>query len=233
VASCAALVAFVIDGFMDQVCNTSAKYANMYATLMFRSYMTPDWTWNMLHEPFEQHGDTFLVVAPGRNSLYVADAEAISQITSRRNDFPKPLEMYGAVDIYGKNVVSTEGSVWRHHRKIVSAPFTEKNNLLVWRESLHQAQAMLQGWMASGDGTNALVKNVSEDTMRLSLHVISRAGFGVRLSWPHESKQEKTSKGHTMSYKDALGTLLEHLPWVMLVKKSILGKHCDVCLNNV
>jgi len=195
--------------------------------------MTPDWTWNMLHEPFAKHGDTFLVVAPGRNSLYVADAQAISQITSRRNDFPKPLEMYGAVDIYGKNVVSTEGSVWRHHRKIVSAPFTEKNNLLVWRESLHQAQAMLQGWMASGDGKNALVKNVSEDTMRLSLHVISRAGFGVRLSWPHESEQEKTSKGHTMSYKDALGTLLEHLPWVMLVKKSILGEHCDLCLTNV
>jgi len=186
--------------------------------------MAPDWTWYMLHEPFSKLGDTFLVVAPSRNSLYVADAEAISQITSRRNDFPKPTELYKAVDIYGKNVVSTEGSVWRHHRKITSAPFTEKNNLLVWKESLHQAQSMVQGWMGSGDGVSALVQHVAEDTMRFSLHVISRAGFGVRLSWPHEPEQSKPGKGHTMSYKDALGTLLENLPWVMLVPKHILGK---------
>lgn len=188
------------------------------------SFMAPDWTWYMLHEPFSKLGDTFLVVAPSRNSLYVADAEAISQITSRRNDFPKPTELYKAVDIYGKNVVSTEGSVWRHHRKITSAPFTEKNNLLVWKESLHQAQSMVQGWMGSGDGVSALVQHVAEDTMRFSLHVISRAGFGVRLSWPHEPEQSKPGKGHTMSYKDALGTLLENLPWVMLVPKHILGK---------
>lgn len=187
--------------------------------------MTPDWTWFMLHAPFDKIGDTFLVVAPGRNSLYVADAEAISQITSRRNDFPKPIELYGAVDVFGKNVVSTEGSVWRHHRKITSTPFTEKNNLLVWRESLHQAQAMLEGWMgSSADRSSALVKHIAEDTMRLSLHVISCAGFGVRLLWPHEPEQSKPSAGHTMSYTDALSTLLENLVWVMLVKKSILGK---------
>lgn len=197
--------------------------------------MTPDWTWTQLHGPFEKIGDTFLVVAPGRNSLYVADADAINQITGRRNDFPKPIEMYGAVDVYGKNVVSTEGSIWRHHRKITSTPFTEKNNLLVWRESLHQAQSMLQGWMGKAGNGSALVEHIAEDTMRLSLHVISCAGFGVRLSWPHEPEQDKPGEGHKLSYKDALGTLLDNLLWVMLVPRYILGESfgipSGVCLT--
>lgn len=201
--------------------------------------MTPDWTWHLLHEPFAKHGDSFLVVAPSRNTLYVAGAEAISQITSRRNDFPKPIEMYAAVDVYGKNVVSTEGSVWRHHRRITSTPFTEKSNLLVWRESLHQAQSMLKGWVGPNDSASALVEHIAEDTMRLSLHVISRAGFGVRLFWPHESAQNSSTdddedawnpptEGHSMTYTDALSTLLDHLPWVMLVNKRVLGKRSRI-----
>jgi hypothetical protein len=60
------------------------------------------------HEPFKKMGmDVFIVASPTRNTVYVADAEAVNQITSRRNDFPKPLEMYGSLDIYGKNLVST------------------------------------------------------------------------------------------------------------------------------
>lgn len=66
--------------------------------------------------------------------LHVADAEAIAQITTRRNDFPKPIGMYSSIDLFGKNVVSTEGAFWRHHRKITSPPFTEKNNHLVSKQ---------------------------------------------------------------------------------------------------
>ena len=39
--------------------------------------------------------------------MWVCDAEAVNQITTRRNDFPKPTEFYGSVDLFGKNVVST------------------------------------------------------------------------------------------------------------------------------
>jgi len=33
-----------------------------------------------------------------------------------------------AVNIYGNNVVTTEGDEWKRHRKIVGPPFNEKNN---------------------------------------------------------------------------------------------------------
>ena len=186
-------------------------------------FLTPDFVWDKLHDTFRELGtDVFLLVAPGHNHLYVADADAISQITTRRNDFPKPIEMYGSVDIFGKNVVSTEGSIWRHHRKITSPPFTEKNNHLVWQESLHQAQSMMDGWVSRDAVASGPIKDVASQAMRLSLHVISRAGFGVRLMWPHEEADQKVPEGHTLTYKDALSTLLENIIVVMLTPSWLL-----------
>ncbi|TKA83262.1 hypothetical protein B0A55_00784 [Friedmanniomyces simplex] len=188
-------------------------------------YLVPEFLWNKLYGPFRKIGsDVFLIVSPGHNTLYVADPEAISQITTRRNDFPKPIWMYGSVDIYGKSVVSTEGAMWRHHRKITSPPFTEKNNHLVWQESLHQAQSMVTSMVSPDAQTSSPVWDVAAQAMRLSLHVISKAGFGVRLPWPHEQAETEVPQGHTLSYKDALSILLENIIVVMLTPSWLLGR---------
>ena len=185
-----------------------------------------------------------MTVAPGGIVVWVADASAINQIATRRNDFPKPIKMYGSIDLFGKNVVTTEGQVWRRHRKITSPPFTEKNNHMVWAESIHQAQAMLKSWLGdSRDGTKTATK-VADDTMRLSLHVISRAGFGVRLLWPgiedgaSPELADEDAKvpdgvatscvgvgtGHTLSYTDALGSLLHNIVVVLLMPRFLLSR---------
>ncbi|MCJ1243607.1 hypothetical protein MMC30_000804 [Trapelia coarctata] len=203
--------------------------------------MDTQWTWQLQYGFYKDLGsDTFLTISPKRNVLWTADADVISQMTTRRVDFPKPIDMYGSIDIFGKNVVTTEGQVWRQHRKITSPPFTEKNNHMVWDESILQAQAMLKGWVGpSGEG-NRTVSSVAADAMRLSLYVISLAGFGVRLTWPgadedsnvkadttEKSRQagvtgEGMTEGHTMTYTDALQTLLHHLIVVILVPKFLM-----------
>lgn len=205
----------------------AARPAIALTDVLMLRFLDPEWTWDEKYKPFKRIGsDVFLTVAPGRCTLFVADAEAHSQITTRRNDFPKPIEIYGSVDLFGKNVVSTEGSVWRHHRKITSPPFTERNNHLVWLESLHQGQSMLAGWVGKEGGKTMTVGDVSAATMRLSLHVISRAGFGVRLKWPHEELEEggkvPLPPGHSLTYKDALSSLLENIISVMLLPRWFL-----------
>ena len=201
--------------------------------------LTLEWAWTRRYEPFTWLGtDTFMTVSPERNVLYTADADVVNQITNRRNDFPKPLEVYGSLRIYGENVVTVEGHQWRHHRKIVSPPFTERNNHLVWSETLDQCQAMIDAWLRSDKEGSKSIKTVAEDAMRLSLHVISRAGFGVPLQWPgsEDPQPDKTPKkegvdrpsssgltgNHTLSYTDALGSLLHNVllmfvlpPWLL------------------
>ena len=192
-----------------------------------------DYAWNSRYSLYSKLGDTFITVAPGGNILTTADASVISQITTRRNDFPKPVKIYGSLNIYGKNVVTTEGQEWRHHRKITSPPFAEKNNHLVWSETLHQAQAMTKSWMGGSNDKSQTVNSIAEDTMKLSLNIISRAGFGVRSSWigaaderqegeKGETAQKTFDNGHTMSYDNALSSLLDNIIFILLLPRNLL-----------
>ena len=161
--------------------------------------------------------------------LWTADAPAITEIVARRNDFPKPVYIYKLIDIFGKNVISSEGQIWRQHRKITSPPFTEKNNHMVWSESLHQTEAMLKSWTGPPGTPPRTIATLAADTMRLSLHVISRAGFGVRLPWPGVENEQAVevpgmTEGHTMTYVEALTELVEHLFWIILMPHWLLRK---------
>lgn len=208
-------------------------------------YSEPEWTWTHLYAPFKKMGtDTFLTTSPGGCLLWTVDANVISQITNRRNDFPKPIHIYSSVDIYGKNVVSTEGNHWRHHRKITSPPFTEKNNHMVWAESLHTAESMIASWVGKDGNKTQTVERVADDSMRLSLHVISQAGFGVKLRWPGVEDEDDTptlqtgatskisnkgaGDGHTMSYTYSLHTLLANILLIMLLPHWLLSKKLNL-----
>lgn len=193
-------------------------------------YIFEDWTWTHQYAGFQKAGhNTFLTVSPGGNILISADAAVINQITTRGREFPKPLKVYQVLNIYGTNVLSTEGQVWRQHRKITTAPFNEKNNHTVFAESLRQAQAMTDIWM-NGKEESSPIHTVAKDVLRLSLHVISLAGFGRRLSWLHD---ESTNEGgmnlekdgsHELSYTDSLTLLLENLIWLFVFSKSFLSR---------
>lgn len=81
---------------------------------------------------------------------------------------------------------------------------------------------MMSGWIRPDENATRPLKDIAAQAMRLSLHVISRSGFGVGLQWPHEQQDQKVPEGHTLTYKDALSTLLENLVVVMLTPKWIL-----------
>lgn len=192
-------------------------------------FCLPDFVFDYRHEIFARVGhDTFLTVSGGGLVLYTCEPAVITQITTRRNDFPKPTKIYRSLDIYGKNVVSTEGPMWRQHRKATSPPFTEKNNHIVWAETIDQASAMLASWVGPDGKGDKTVDRVMDDTMRLSLYVISRAGFGRKLAWPAaeakatedvdyvdpskiKNEDEGKDAGHSMSYTYAIHCLLDNI----------------------
>ena len=175
------------------------------------------------------------MVSPGSLIIYLADAEAIRQVTARREAFPKPLEAYKILDVFGRNILSTEGAEWKIHRKVSSPSFNEVNNVLVFAEATKQAQGMIKQWTSAEDST---LTEVPTDTMRLTLHIISRVGFGVSLLWPGEKPNGKQTvrdavlssnepaEGHTMSFENSLSTLLEYLFLVLLVPKWLLSEYC-------
>jgi cytochrome P450 len=202
--------------------------------------LDPEWAYRIGHKPFADIGcDVFLVVSPGNIEGFVADAEVVTQITTRRTDFPKPLRMYGRLNIYGKNLVASEGPEWRLHRRLTAPSFGEKNNELVFNESLHHAQSLLGLWTGPDGKTSKTIQDPAHDTMRFALYIISRAGFDVRVVWPHEETNEADEKsadpkssfagskpppGYKMNYRQALSSLLENIMWTQMGPPEYLTK---------
>jgi len=211
-----------------------------------------NWAWEYRFSPFSKLGTTFIVVSPLRNTLMTADPDVITQITTRRNDFPKSIQLYKVLEIYGRNLLTVEGKEWRRHRRITAPPFSEQNNRLVWKESISQAGQMVESWKVTAhkpedqngyangkvslgtavaeksDSKNlgAIVEGLAKDSMRMTLHIISRAGFDVRCRWPGVPSPEKDDQdviktgevppGYDLTYVDALQTLL-HLIFITLL----------------
>lgn len=157
-------------------------------------------------------------------------------MTTRQVAFPKPIKDYKVLDVYGRNVVTTEGPEWRMHRKATAPGFNEKNNALVFTESVAQAQGMIRKWMDGSEKSSRTLKDIPADSMRVALHIISAMGFGVRLLWPGDvfSTEDKESglihmsdepEGrHTMSFEKALATVLDDIFFIMLMPRWLLSK---------
>lgn len=183
-------------------------------------------------------------MTPFTCSLKTSNAEVISQVLLRTKDFHKPIESYDILNLFGKNILSSEGENWRRHKKIVGVGFGDKSNHYVFQESVKQSQGMLLEWMHqhSKRGTTKEdeskgfeVENAAEGTAKLSLHVICAAGFGVPQLWSHEGDNKLNGKGipgfsghkllenHQMSLKTGLIQLLNLILWVFIVPQWMLS----------
>lgn len=206
--------------------------------------LDPLWAYHKLYSVFATYGDAFLVVSPW--GLYLANASpsVIHQIATRRTDWVKPIEHYAVVEQFGPNVVTTEGSTWREHRKITSGSFNEKSNAVVWKESIRQAQQMIKAWArrnSNGADSAMEVGDVYPDAATTSMHIIGRSGFGVKLLWPGEElegEDEAEAEGggyekfssheprgrYTMTFKESMHTMLRGVIWMGLFSRKWSGR---------
>lgn len=60
--------------------------------------------------------------------MRVPDSLIFQEITSWRARWPKPTEQYSAINLFGRNIVTTEGDEWKKHRKIANPAFSEVRN---------------------------------------------------------------------------------------------------------
>ena len=171
----------------------------------FVDYNTRDWNYDKIFALQERIGDTFIIVSPRQIRVFTANAKAADDLCRRRRDFVKAVALYKPLEIFGRNVVTTEGDDWVRHRRITTPPFNERNSTLVWNESKRQATDMLRSWESNPEG----VTNPQSDTMMLALHVLTAAGFGR--SFTFGKGLETPSDGHTLTYRDALSLILGNL----------------------
>ncbi|EAU86315.2 614/534 cytochrome P450 [Coprinopsis cinerea okayama7 len=183
--------------------------------------------WDEKHAPFERYGwDIFssFSIWPGGLQLIVADAAVIKvrpsssllpgqslirtsqEVSSSRTRFRKPIELYGPVNIFGDNILSSEGEEWKRFKKIVSPAFSERNNRLVWEETIQVLAQLFSDVWENKD--RVTIDNTKDLTFPIALFVIGAAGFGRKISWKEE---DNCPPGHAMSFKQALHIAAENI----------------------
>ncbi|CAK7202560.1 hypothetical protein SEUCBS139899_005284 [Sporothrix eucalyptigena] len=196
--------------------------------------LLPDWGYNTGQEHFSRIGDSFLVVGPGSMNLTTQSPAAIHEITSRREHFPKATDHYSILEMFGRNILTTEGSVWRFHRKATSASFNEKNAAHTFSEAIHQAQGLVAKWNETAQSDSPTINTIEKDTMTLALNIIGYVGFGLRLTWPGETIPDDTDPrmrkygshtpppGHSMTFATSVELVLHHIIMLLLMPTPLL-----------
>lgn len=196
--------------------------------------MVPDMPYRTGFERFRRHGEAFLVVSPRTMILHVANAEVIRHVATHREQFPKWTATYDILRQFGENVLTSEGQVWRTHRKVTSASFNERNAALVFREAILQTQGMVRTWTGPTGVRTEPLRTVEHDTMRLALNIIGYVGFGLRLLWPGQTLPASSDPrlvkyasleapaGHKMSFVDTMSSVMENILLLLLTPKWLL-----------
>ena len=170
--------------------------------------------------------DLFWIIGfGGERELYVCDKDVVEEVLKRHRSFIKNPAMYGVLEFFGANVNTLNGKDWERHRRITVPPFNERNSGMVWDEAGRQARMMLDDWRSMGgdrgeDGNGdkgrterrgRVVRTTQEDCMTLALHVLIRAGFGLRYDFvptvakvrkDERSRQTETRSQEAHSFPD-------------------------------
>ncbi|KAI1772890.1 cytochrome P450 [Hypoxylon cercidicola] len=175
----------------------------------FTRYNWRGWEVEDRYRSHSEMGDIWVLVTPFKNWVYVNDPQALTSLFRRGTDFPRPVFINEILDVFGPNISSAEGERWKTQRKIATHCFNEQNNSIVWLEAVSLANDMLRYWT-----TKSSVTSSADDLRTLSLHVLSRAGFGKSFKFVgHDERQYSTNPSN--SYKESLQTVLENLVLIL------------------
>jgi len=151
-------------------------------------------------------------------TLLLADAAAIKEVTSSRSRFPKPVHHYTVLAFFGRNIVASEGEEWKKYRKISAPAFSDRNNKMVWDETVKIMDSLFNDiW---GTQETITVDHCVEVTLPIALFVIGAAGFGRKISWKDD---DSTPTGHQLTFKNALHIVTTDIFLKLIVPDRALG----------
>lgn len=127
------------------------------------------------------------------------------------------------LDLFGPSIATAEGQSWKTQRRIATRCFNEQSNEIVWAEALTLANDMLSYWSLKPELTSA-----AHDLRTLSLHVLSRAGFGKSFKFQGHDERKQRKAGDVVdlssNYKESLQIVVENLILILALGKRFIAQ---------
>ncbi|KAJ8092148.1 hypothetical protein PM082_023972 [Marasmius tenuissimus] len=145
----------------------------------------------------------------------IAEPQIMKEIGLNRLKYPKPHLQYEILNLYGRNIITAEGDEWKKIKKIAAPSFSERNNRMVWDESvLMMTQFFDEIWDTGDEGKEdvvVVVDNFVGPCLQFGLRVIAAAGFGKRLSWTNHHTHTPAESNHALSFEETFQILSRDL----------------------
>lgn len=190
------------------------------------------WPYDDARGSHNRLGPVFIICTPNYNEVVIGDPGAANYVLTRRKEFIKPELMYQPLKLFGENVDTAEGEVWKRHRRLTAPSLNDRVNDTVWAQGILHGRNALDSWLARGSqGT----RTMCEDTADLALNVWMKAGFGISVG----ANNGQLESHHRWSYAHVLYKILANfvflgvvpMHWLsyrfMPAKIRTLGDICD------
>ncbi|KAF9263883.1 cytochrome P450 [Marasmius fiardii PR-910] len=167
---------------------------------------------------FEHYGWDIIAPASAFPEEIDVTVASSAEITASRARFPKLVEDYEALLFFGSNIIASEGEIWKKYRKIASPAFNDRNNKLVWDETVKIMIGLFDSLWLNQEA--ATVDDCIELTLPIALFVIGVAGFGRSISWQDDVI---IPAGHKLTFKEALSEVSEGVIAKMVLPRWLMG----------
>ncbi|KAF9258195.1 cytochrome P450 [Marasmius fiardii PR-910] len=149
----------------------------------------------------------------GAPTIFTSNLDVMKQVisTSGKASFGKNRETTLGSALYGENVLSTDGSEWRKHRRIMGPAFGNSLYQLVWEQSLNTYREMVsaEGW-SEKKTVDVPVTQVA--TFKFALIVLGLCAFGFEdFNW---TEPPTTVKGE-MTVQEAMRTVIDNYLYII------------------
>ena len=155
-----------------------------------------------------RYGDAVEVpIAPGRSFYVLSRPEHAEHVLAASQDnYVKAFTYRPLRALIGDGLLTSEGSQWRRHRRIIQPVFSRKHVAGLGPPMTAAAQRMISGWDALPDGSEV---NVAAQMGALALDIVGRALFGADLTGDSDQMSRAMNAGQKVA---VLATFLP-LPW--------------------
>jgi cytochrome P450 len=185
-------------------------------------------------KPFDEHavpqvrrnpklaggGKTYTLVTSGGLELISSDREIAAAVLGRPQDFRQNENASLVLNVFGSNVLTTDGSEWVRHRRIVAGAVTDRINPIVWKESIRQTRGLLASIRDNGNAASGCTThNMFDLVKRVTIHVLYAAGMGNQQDFDGE---EEVPKGMNLTYIEAVKAVNENAAGPTVLPTSLL-----------
>ncbi|KAI9351306.1 cytochrome P450 [Obelidium mucronatum] len=176
---------------------------------------------NKFGPPFsESESGLIAFCEPAVTTVFVGDPDFAREIMMKRHkELIKPIQHYKLFDLYGKNILTTEGEEWRKHRKIAAPTFSEQTHMSVHQATIQTVSDMFNSWTKKleSDGASVVV-NVSREMKAVALSVMASAAFGIDVLWDDDNTAV-LENGYEMTFKESLEIVVDRLGYWLAVPR--------------